>query len=304
MSLNWNPPRPAGEGSGPTALSCTWWIRAGRAFMPIPLTPRPGTRMRVSMGCPTRAMVNRVESGLTGPPCGSWTLRTSRFTPTIWKRRKESWKGGFWALTDSGISSPFDLASDGTVMWVLDPGGNRIFSYNMPPGLSRTEEPEDTGAFARNRSKEFVGLAEFGLAIPYDIWSDGRTMWGTNGTSTVRAFDLASGARVSARDMDTSGSENAISAGYVWGDEDTLWTWPGFSGIDLRTREAVSTGPLPPSARAPSTGKGIWSDGETFWVSALGYRDRRACHLAVPAGYANSVRQGCSRGHGGIYPRI
>ena len=178
---------------------------------------------------------------------------------------------GFLALTDSGISSPFDLASDGTVMWVLDPGGNRIFSYNMPPGLSRTEEPEDTGAFARNRSKEFVGLAEFGLAIPHDIWSDGRTMWVTNGTSTVRAFDLASGARVSARDMDTSGSENAISAGYVWGDEDTLWTWPGFRGINLRTREAVSTRPLP--APAPRTGKGIWSDGETFWVSALGYRD-------------------------------
>ena len=179
----------------------------------------------------------------------------------------------FLRLTDSGISSPFDLASDGTVMWVLDPGGNRIFSYNMPPGLSRTAEPEDTGAFARNRSKEFVGLAEFGLAIPHDIWSDGRTMWVTNGTSTVRAFDLASGARVSARDLDTSGSESAISAGYVWGDEDTLWTWPGFRGINLRTREAVNADPLPPSAPAPRTGKGIWSDGETFWVSALGYRD-------------------------------
>ena len=198
---------------------------------------------------------------------------------------------GFLTLTASGISSPFDLASDGTVMWVLDPGGNRIFSYNMPPGLSRTQEPEDTGAFARNRSKEFVGLAEFGLAIPHDIWSDGRTMWVTNGTSTVRAFDLASGARVSARDLDTSGSENAISAGYVWGDEDTLWTWPGFSGIDLRTREAVSTGPLPPSARRRVPARGSGPTGKPS-----GYLPWAIVKACLPSGSACWLREFCPTG--------
>ena len=199
----------------------------------------------------------------------------------------------FLTLAASGNSSPFDITSDGIVMWVLDSGCNRIFSYNMPPELAITEEPEDTVPFARNRSMEFSDLADFGLALPHDIWSDGTTMWITNGTTTAYAFDMASRSRVPARDLDTSGSDTEVATSYVWGDEDTLWTWPGFRGIDLGTREAVDNGPLPLAGPRPIYRKGVWSDGETFWVSTLYYREGVSatwrCHLEVPPAQTYSV---------------
>ena len=179
----------------------------------------------------------------------------------------------FLGLAVSGINSPFDLASDGTVMWVLDWGRNRIFSYNMPPPQTLTDEPKDTGPFGRNRSKEISRLAEFGVYHPSDVWSDGSTMWIANGTIKIHAFDLSSRSRVPSKDLDTSVTS------HVWGDDDTLWSWPRVSGVALRTNRPVSTGSvrlsdlrLPGTRRLPGIW-GVWSDGETTWATARVYRE-------------------------------
>ena len=141
------------------------------------------------------------------------------------------------------------------------------------------------------------GSAEpFGWAVTSDIselaagnrtaratWSDGTTMWVTDLSGALFAYDLASGAHDSSKDITTLAAAGNRNANGLWSDGTTIWVSDDrdeklyayslatgardtskefYTGKDDRT--------LPIAQRIAGwnwTPKGLWSDGTTIWVS-------------------------------------
>ena len=141
------------------------------------------------------------------------------------------------------------------------------------------------------------GSAEpFGWAVTSDIselaagnrtaratWSDGTTMWVTDLSGALFAYDLASGAHDSSKDITTLAAAGNRNANGLWSDGTTIWVSDDrdeklyayslatgardtskefYTGRDDRT--------LPIAQRIAGwnwTPKGLWSDGTTIWVS-------------------------------------
>ena len=126
-------------------------------------------------------------------------------------------------------TKPSGLWSDGTTLYTADAGQNKVFAYALSSG-------------ARDSDKDFDlfdggdSLLSDGNNLPAGLWSDGTTMWVTDGDRRVYAYTLATGAYDS--DKSFSASVNVV----VRRDLDLL----------------VST---------TSTPHGIWSDGTTIWIT-------------------------------------
>ncbi len=127
------------------------------------------------------------------------------------------------------------------------------------------------------------------LTGPYDIWSDGDTMWVLNSASfTMHAFDLDTGGRQSQHDLRRSREHSKYDTG-LWADGDTMWiaeAWPTGSikhpyieAIDMASSTATHI-----DAESFFDTKGprdLWSDGETIWVASV---DGRRADDSVPLG--------------------
>ena len=108
---------------------------------------------------------------------------------------------------------------------------------------------------------------------PEGLWSDGTTMWVTNGGGRIFAFDPSDMTRVSSSDIRTF-ARGQREPGAIWSDGETMWvvdwdetTWLVFAyDLDDGTRDNDSEIDIPPSTRNkyPSA---IWSDGDTLWLA-------------------------------------
>ena len=158
-----------------------------------------------------------------------------------------------------GSRASFGIWSDGTTMWMVDAGNDKIFAYRM------TDKTHDS-------SKDFNSLIYAGNNRPTGIWSDGTTMWVADWVE-----DKIFAYRMSDKGRDTGKEFNTLDASVnrptgIWSDGTTMWVANEAddkiyayrmtdkvrdSGKDFNTLIAAGN-------EAP---RDIWSDGATMWVT-------------------------------------
>ncbi len=157
---------------------------------------------------------------------------------------------------------PVGVWSDGTTIWVGDPGAGspRLYAYTLATG-------------ARDTTKEFnLSGANTNML---GVWSDGTTIWvGDHHHDKLFAYTLATGARDTTKEFNLSGSNDAPQG--LWSDGTTIWV------TDSRDRKVyaytLSTGARDTNKEFNLTGviapRGLWSDGTTIWVPGSGVGER------------------------------
>ncbi|WP_419553035.1 cadherin-like beta sandwich domain-containing protein [Candidatus Poriferisodalis sp.] len=165
---------------------------------------------------------------------------------------------------DVGGTDPTGIWSDGTTMWVVDDGEDKIFAYDLATGDRKSDSDIDT-------------LDDAGNNRPGGLWSDGTTMWvsdGWNEMISIFAYDLATGTRQGTDDFYawTLGDADNLSPKGLWSDGATLWVsdlWDGkIYAYDLATQSRQPSKDLNTLKNAGnSRPAGLWSDGTTMWVS-------------------------------------
>ena len=197
----------------------------------------------------------------------------------------------FNTLEAAGNDHPRGIWSDGATMWVVDDVDDRVYAYDM---ATKTRVP----------TKDFHTLADVGNYNAHGIWSDGATMWVADSfryncsgfpwpwtitrncfAGKIYAYDMATKARVAAREFDTlSAAGNGWPSG-IWSDGAVMWVadgtddkiyaynmpqgsgFPGTATVSDFARNPANDFALEDGFVGPS---GIWSDGITMWVADYG----------------------------------
>ena len=152
---------------------------------------------------------------------------------------------------DAANTTPGELWSDGTTLWVADWGAAKVFAYSMLTGSRNTARdiPLDTAN-----------------TVPMGLWSDGTTLWVADYLSrTLYAYTLADRSRDPDKDIALA---NAYSCG-LWSDGTTLWVarcWGPVYAYTLAdgSRDTDKDITLHAGNGSP---RGLWSDGTTLWVA-------------------------------------
>ena len=99
------------------------------------------------------------------------------------------------SLHDAGNGHVRGMWSDGTTMWVVDTGDEKLYAYDLATGARQSDRDIDT-------------LDNAGNNDPRGMWSDGATVWVADDTDDkLYAYELATGARRSDRDIETPGQD-------------------------------------------------------------------------------------------------
>ena len=171
--------------------------------------------------------------------------------------------GGLSGWT-GGTSSPQGIWSDGTYLWVADPGGGDVDAVNFkadPP----THNADESFSFSDVAS----GSDTYGLwgnsSIIWVAWDD--TFYISN-----RIYAFGKGDKKIGHSLSLDGS-NAIPRG-IWSDGTTMWVIDAddnkayayvlSAGATFGDRDQEQEFNLDPANTSPV---GIWSDGDTVWVS-------------------------------------
>ena len=119
--------------------------------------------------------------------------------------------------------------------------------------------------------------ATMGNTNPYGFWfwSDGTTLWIVRddvGDDKIYAYMLATGARNSAKDINTLGAAGNTSPRGLWSDGTTLWVsdWSDdkIYAYTLAAGERNAAKDINTLRNAGNTSpRGLWSDGTNLWVS-------------------------------------
>ena len=144
----------------------------------------------------------------------------------------------------------------------------------------------DLTTIVRNPGKDFI--LEKSVFDASDLWSDGETMWVLNEWFDIHAYDLDAGTRLPAQDYDLEDSSrigNQLSG--MWSDGDIIWVsdlyqvGPSDGETKATQVEAIDAQSYDPIVEIPSQDfvprdrslgvRDLWSDGETFWVSWVGF---------------------------------
>ena len=120
-------------------------------------------------------------------------------------------------------------------------------------------------------AKDFDTLTAAGNNDPHGIWSDGKTMWVSDGfDDKIFAYDMTTKARDPAKDFDTltaAGNNDPVG---IWSDGKTMWV-PDWSDDKIFAYDMTTKARDPAkdflTAAGNYTPVGIWSDGKTMWVS-------------------------------------
>ena len=120
---------------------------------------------------------------------------------------------------------------------------------------------------------------------PVGLWSDGTTAWVSyESNRTIRAFDLASGARAPDSNITYTpspsfvASSNRFKPGSIWSDGNLIWIVDNLHdriyAHNLRTKARAAESDIvirtrPPRGAGPrnNVAWGLWSDGETMWAT-------------------------------------
>ena len=157
----------------------------------------------------------------------------------------------FWVRAGQGQSTGNPVLSEWSNVGEAIPAG----TVAMPTGE----------AFARNAAQDFDGLIDG----PWGIWSDGSTMWVSQETGKVFAYDRVTKSRVPSKEFDIPGNGTPVG---LWSDGSTIWVadWTAdkIFAFDLHTHARIPSQDFNNlSGEGSAFLLGIWSDGTTMWVS-------------------------------------
>ena len=208
----------------------------------------------------------------------------------------------FDTLAAAGNHSPMGLWSDGVTMWVSDNQDDKIYTYNMPAGTAQQsqgtaksqesgEQPTDQADVSTRSGRDAASAdATPGTFLDFAplaasnhraraIWSDGVTMWVTDLNGSVFAYDLATMARDSAKDILTLPGAGNFRPRGLWSNGTTMWVSDDrddkIYAYDLATGDRRADSDIDTLAAAGNNSpKGLWSDGTTMW--AVDWSDEKA----------------------------
>ena len=158
-------------------------------------------------------------------------------------------------LIAAGQQQAAGIWSNGTTIWVTDPGNKRLTAYNRDG--------------TRNSSEDFNALAEGQNAQPAGIWSNGTTMWVADGhLGNLYAYNMSDKQRDTTKDIRTF----ILYPGGVWSDGTTIWVLntqnATILAFNISSRSLDSAKEFNTLVAASNqTPRGIWSDRTTMWVA-------------------------------------
>ena len=213
---------------------------------------------------------------------------------------------------------PRDIWSDGTTMWVPDPGDDWVYAYDLATGrrdyardlqtdsgqqgiwsdgttmwvavssyLGRKIYAYNLMTKQHDPGKDFDTLVAAGNTYPISIWSDGTTMWVADRFDRkIYAYDLATKQQDAAKDFDTLIAAGNTGPTGIWSDGTTMWVADGIDdklyAYNLSTKQRDAAKDFDTLIAAGNTGPtGIWSDGTTMWVADTFDRKIYAYDLAT-----------------------
>ena len=141
-----------------------------------------------------------------------------------------------------------------------------------------------TDAYGWKAEDDINTLVAAGNAKSFGLWSDGETIWvADEGDAKLYAYDLGTKERVSGQDFDTLDAQNTNPTS-IWSNGATMWV----ADTDRDNSRAnpklfaydVDTGARVPGEDFDTLGaagndnpSGLWSDGETMWVTDYAFGD-------------------------------
>ena len=201
----------------------------------------------------------------------------------------------FNKLRGAGNVNPKGLWSDGTTMFVVDDEDEKVYAYKM------SDRKRDSG-------KDFnlnINLTS-SISHPYGIWGNNSTIWvindgaGTNShdwaQTRVYAYKRSDGSRDSGKDVYLNIFDQGAGADWVvrglWSDGDTMWivdvAYQTTRAYKLSDNSRAADQEFPIRVVDPESniadfpqrkGGGVWSDGETMFVTDNGANKVRAFQL-------------------------
>ena len=166
--------------------------------------------------------------------------------------------------------NPAGIWSDGTVMYVLDRTDTYIYTYDL---IARS-----------NSARREINLHPHNDS-PEGIWSDGVTMWVVDRDDKLFAYNLATGARDTAKEFNYAINDLTFAdhqdAHGIWSDGKTVWisndqennhfnyiyAYDLATGALLRHDTYTTLTPSSGSAAGNAAPSALWSDGLTMWVA-------------------------------------
>ena len=126
-----------------------------------------------------------------------------------------------------------------------------------------------TDAFGWKASDDFDGLITAENNRPYDMWSDGTTMWVADGADIkLYAYNLGTKARDASKDFDTLDAAGNDAPRGIWSDGTTMWV-PDYSDDKVYAYDMITKArDASKDFDTPDNTTGIWSNGTTMWVAA------------------------------------
>ena len=256
-----------------------------------------GYQVNLNTGANSVTITVTAQDGMTSEV---YTLDINRGSadPFGWKVVED-----FDTLNMAGNESPAGLASDGSTMWVADEVDLKLYAYDVEtkarvPDLDITLDAEqgspggmwtdgttiwvfdvvdrklyayDVNASQRDESKD-LDWPEERFPHHFGVWSDGDTLWLSQRTGGLTAYDLGTETRDEHKDYDALDGIDGIDARGIWSDGATMWvvdsTNDKIRALNVFTGEP-DTGKEISTLRVADVGgtRGIWSDGETMWVT-------------------------------------
>ena len=204
-----------------------------------------------------------------------------KMTDDEWSEPEESKEFGLTTLN----SDPGDIWSDGTTMWVPDGGYNKIFAYNLNTNANHYDSPKNFNTLTNIPSVKDLRDPE-----PRGIWSHGTTMWivydndfAPDNKTKIFAFDISNKSLDSDKDITLDG--NNTNPWGIYSNRTNMWVldWnnagdnhPKLFAYNMwttnSTGQTIFDGSHDPDKdinldNDNTKPRGIWSDGETIWVT-------------------------------------
>ncbi len=154
----------------------------------------------------------------------------------------------------------------------VDAVGPSAAAPNAAPWYAQAAMP---GPSDRRPSQDFDTLSGAGNTFPYDIWSDGTTMWAVDSyDDKIYAYKMSDKSRDLAKDFDTLSAANNTEPQGIWSDGTTMWVADSYDdkiyAYNMSTKDRDSAKDFDTLSAANNTApQGIWSDGTTMWVADL-----------------------------------
>ncbi len=159
---------------------------------------------------------------------------------------------------DTAQRAPGGVWTNGATIWVYDVAGRKVYAYDAVTGQ-------------RDESKD-LDWPEDITPFHFGVWSDGDTMWFSQSTGRLVAYDLGTGARDRDRDYAALHGTEGIDAHGIWSDGATMWVVDKANdrirALNMLTGEPDTDKDFQTTRNGELGGThGLWSDGETMWVS-------------------------------------